>query len=253
MALTPINPVGQYTNGCVIAYENLLTETSTNDDEALTPNTFERAREVTGAVTMKFNAPASQAMNFIGIAAHNLSGETVTVAYATTTGGGTTTITTLNPTTNDPILIVFDEISLQEVVITYTGSKDTEVGYVSAGQYLKMPYPIYGGHTPINLSPETEYQNNMSESGQFLGRNIVRQGVSTSYSFRYLDPDFIRGDFETFTVSARTKPFFMQWRPDLYPDEVAFGYTTNDISVSNSGGGIRLMNASFTMRGHRDI
>lgn len=253
MALTPVNPENRYSNGAVLGYENQLSESSTSDDEALIPNTYERSREVAGAVTMKFNTASDVSVNFVGIAAHNLSGETITIAYATTVGGATTTLDTFTVANNDPVFITFDAITIREIIVTYTGSKATEVGYVSTGEYLQMPYPIYGGHTPITLSPKTEYQNNVSESGQFLSRNIVRQGIESSYSFRYLDPDFVRGDFNDFVVSARTKPFFMQWRNDLYPNEVAFGYTTGDVQVSNSGGGIRLMTANFTMRGHRDV
>ena len=253
MPLTPILPENQYDNGVILGYGNLLNASSTSDVEALTPNTYERSREVAGAVTMKFNTPSDASVNFVGIAAHNLSGETITISYATTVGGATTVIDIMTVADNDPIFVTLDAITIREIILTYTGSKATEVGYVSSGSYLQMPYPIYGGHTPINLSPKTEYQNNISESGQFLGRNVVRQGVESSYSFRYLDPDFVRGEFNDFVVSARTKPFFVQWRNDLYPDESAFVFTTGDVNVSNSGGGTRLMSAEFSVRGHRDI
>ena len=258
MAITPVVPDNRYTNGAVIAYENLITSSddttpADGSPKAVIPNTYERWRPANGTSTERFNLLTNADVNFVAIGAHNLSGQTITIQYSTTDGGGLTTLTTVTPSSNEPILVTFDAVEVSEIAINATWANDREIGYIATGQYLKMPYPIYGGHTPITLNPETEYQNNISESGQFLGRNIVRQGVSTDYSFRYLDPDFIRGDFNAFVDSARTKPFFMQWRPDLYSEEVAFGYTTGDVKVSNSGGGIRLMDASFSMKGHRDI
>lgn len=260
MALTAKPIAGQYTNGPVIGYNNLLTsaavtagDTSGTVSKAIIPNTFERWRPTNAASTARFDLTSNADVNFVGIAAHNLANQALTIQYATSDGGALTTITTITPSTNDPILITFDAINVREIAIDATWAGTREIGYISAGSYLKMPYPVYGGHKPITLNADTQYQNNVSDSGQFLGRNIIRQGINTSYSFRYLDPDFVRSDFNDFMVSARQRPFFMQWRPDLYPNEVAFGYTTNDIQLTNSGGGIKLMDASFNMRGHSDV
>ena len=257
MALTPVVPTNRYTNGAIIAYENLITSSddTVSDDgspKAVIPNTYERWRPANGTSTERFNLSANADVNFVGIAAHNLSGQAITIQYSTSDGGGLTTLTTITPTSNDPILVTFDDLNVREIAINATWAGDREIGYIATGKTLQMPYPIYGGHTPIDLSPNTEYRNNVSNTGQFLGRSIIRQGVETNYRFRYLEPDFVRGDFTSFINSAKTKPFFIQWRPDLYPDEVAFGYTTEDIKLSNSGGGIRLMDASFSMRGHKD-
>ena len=257
MALTPIIPESQYTNGCIIAYNNLI---ASSDDttpadaspKAVIPNTFERWRPANGTSTERFNLSAVSDVTCIGIAAHNLSGQEINIQYSTTNGGGLTTLTTIRPTSNDPILLVFDAQSMAEVALNATWAGDREIGYIFAGNYLQMPIPIYGGHKPVKLSPDTEYKTNISNTGQFLGRTILRQGVETDYSFRYLKPSFVRGEFTDFVNFAKTMPFFIQWRPDLYPDEVAFGYTTDDIDISNGSGGVDLMEASFKFRGHKD-
>ena len=241
-------------SGALIGYNNLLTATTTLDAEsALTPNTYERFRPLSGLQTIKYQLPTSASVDFIGIAAHALAGETVTVSTATTVGGALTTVEVVTFTDNAPIMLTFDARTIREVALAATLSAGTEIGVVYAGTALQMPRNIYGGHSPINLSQQTETQSTMSESGQFLGRNIIRKGLETSFSWQLLDDQFIRNTFKPFMDSARTLPFFMKWRPDFYSNEDVFGYTTGDISPSNMGGGHRLMSVGFTMRGHSDL
>ena len=92
----------------------------------------------------------------------------------------------------------------------------------------------------------------MSDSGQFLGRTITKQGTETSYSWRHLTSEFYRDDFQPFVKSARKFPFFLLWRPDTFTD-TAFGFTTSDISPANMTGGNRFMEVSFKMKGHEDV
>ena len=126
-----------------------------------------------------------------------------------------------------------------------------ELGVIYAGAALEMQRGIYGGHSPIVLNSKTDYQSTMSESGQFLGRTINREGIETSYKWNHLTPEFYRTDFQPFVNSAKRLPFFLLWRPDTYTDAV-FGYTTSDISPSNMTGGSRLMEVGFNMKGHSD-
>lgn len=92
----------------------------------------------------------------------------------------------------------------------------------------------------------------MSESGQWLGRSIMRQGNDTQFSWRHLDPDWYRQRFAPFAERAKKYPFFIKWRPDLY-DNAVYAHTTDDISPSNMGGGHNLMTVSMNVRGHDDV
>ena len=116
-----------------------------------------------------------------------------------------------------------------------------------------MTRTIFGGHSPITLSAKTEYRNSVSETGQWLGRSIARQGTETEYSFTLVDDLWYRENFQPFVESAKTNPFFIAWRPDLYPDEVAYVWTTEDIKPQNRGGSTRLMNFAFSVEGHDDL
>lgn len=239
-----------------ILYDNKLNATTTAAAEpALTPNTWERWTDAGGTDSVRFQTSSATTVDAIGIGAHNLgtAGTEIQVETATTLGGPWTEQGYATPTDNEPLLFLFDPVEdVVDVRISITGGSDREIGVIYAGRALQMYQPIYGGHGPIDLSASTEYQSNMSESGQFLGRNIVRKGTEANYSFKNLDPEWVREKLKPFIDSARTAPFFIKWRPDRY-DDIALCYTTDDIRPTNMGGGSGLMQVNFSVKGHSDI
>lgn len=240
--------------GAIIGYSNLLTASTTSDAEkALIPNTYERWRPSSGAVTVKFQMSAAAEIDFIGIAAHALSGESFVLQTAETIGGAVTDVEAFAPSNNSALMTNFEPRTVQEVIFTSTLSAANEIGVIYAGKALQMERNIYGGHSPIALSQKTEYQSAESESGQFLGETIIKKGLATSFSWQLLDDKFYRDEFQLFVDSARELPFFIKWRPDFYSDEVAYGKIRENIRPVNMGGGIRLMSVSFNIKAHADL
>lgn len=250
----PIPIAGSDPRGALILYENLLTASTTSDAEkALIPNTYERWRPSSGAVTVKFQLSTLSTVDSIGIAAHALAGESFILSTATTIGGALTERAAATPADNGALLFTFDAVDIQEIAFTATLAATGEIGVVYAGKTLQMERNIYGGHSPLALSQKTEFRNNQSESGQILNRDIIRQGTAGSFAWQFIDPDWYRENFQPFVLSARTTPFFINWRPDLYSQEVVFGQTNGDIMPSNMGTGHRLMSVSMAMKGHADL
>lgn len=257
--LSRVDPLSDWDNlplsHARILYNNLLNAASTSDaSKALKPNTWERWTSASGTMQETFQPQSSVRVSAIAIGAHNLgtTGSTITVATAPTVAGTFTDRGSITPSDNKPIMFLFDEVDdVEDVRVTVTGGTDREIGLIYAGVPLQMYQPIYGGHAPVDLSANTEYQMNDSESGNFLGRNIIRRGVSTSYSFQNLDPNWVREKFMPFVESAKTKPFFVKWRPDRY-DATELCYTTGDIKPQNMGGGHSLMSVQFSVKGHSD-
>jgi len=248
--LIPTNNPG----GSLLGFGNLLTASTTDDAEkALIPNTFERWRPPSGAVTVKFQMSVTAEIDFIGIAAHALTGESFVLSTAATVGGALTERAAASPTDNGALMFSFDPVTVQEIAFTATLSAANEIGVIFAGKALQMPRNIYGGHSPITLSQVTEFQSPVSETGQFLSRNIIRQGLKTTMSWQFLDPDFYRNDFQLFVNSVRKNPFFVKWRPDLFSNEVAFCQTIGDIKPTNMGGGHTLMSVSAPIIAHADL
>lgn len=254
MAIVTIEEPTDNPSGALIGYENLLTASTTSEAEkALTPNTYERFEPSSGALTVKFQTSTSVAVDFIGIAAHALSGESITVSTAATVGGALTQVEVVAFDDNAPVMLIFDSRTIREVALVATLGSASEIGVVSVGAALQMPRDIYGGHSPITLSQKTEFNAVKSSSGQILGKSIIRQGLETPFNWQLLDDQFIRNSFKPFIDSARTLPFFIKWRPDFYSDEVVYGEVNHDIKPSNMGGGHRLMSVGFTMSAHSDL
>lgn len=244
-------------SGALIGVNNLLVSADGSIvPKSLTPNTYERWDDASGTMTGVFQLSSATRINYVGIAGHNLfsAGTTeIEIRVSSTIGGGKTTINTLTPVSDAPLMIEIDEDDVGEITIFMPDGTDREIAVVYAGVSLQMPRNIYGGHSPIALSQKTEYQAVKSESGQILGKTIIRKGLETAFSWRLLDDQFYRDEFQPFVEAARTTPFFIKWRPEFYSDEVAFGEVNQDIKPINSGGGIRLMSVGFTMTAHADL
>ena len=237
-----------------IGYRTVLSAAnSTSAALALIPNTWERWTSASGTMTATFQSAASK-VNYIAIGAHNLFSAGVTnvlVSVSTTVGSGYVVVGSIRPISNTPLYFNFDDrLNIRDIQITITGGTNREVGVVYAGESLVMIRGIFGGHSPITLSSVTEYRNSTSDSGQFLGRNIRRKGLASQFSWQNIPDDWYRQYFQPFVVVAKTRPFFIQWRPDYHSNEVAFGYTTGDISPSNQSGIKRMMSVNFSMRAH---
>jgi len=244
----------QNSAGALIGYNNLLTTTATSGAEvALIPNTWERYSMPNGSQTLKYQMASKAKINYIAIAAHDLANETVELSTAPTIGGSMAVVGAIDTKNNNAVMITFDEVAATEIQLKWNSSAAHELGIVYAGNYLQMQQPIYGGHSPINLSADTKYQSVVSESGQFLGRNITKRGIKSQYSWQLLDPEWYRDNFQPFVESARSLPFFLMWRPDRYRSETVFGYSVDDITPSNMSGGHGRMSVSLNMRGHSDI
>lgn len=195
------------------------------------------------------------AASYLGIAAHTLgsAGATVEIAHSVD-NSSYTVVETLEPANNGAIMFIFPEVeSRYWRVRVVTASFAPEIGVVYIGSVLEMQRPIYGGHSPITLSRQTERRPTKSQKGQWLGVSLVRHGLQSSYNWKHLTAAWYRSTFDPFVQAARSKPFFIAWRPADYPQEVVYGWLppSNDIQPSNMG--IRdLMDVSMSVEGYAD-
>jgi hypothetical protein len=140
------------------------------------------------------------------------------------------------PSDDAPLLFLDASRNIRKIRLTITGSGEMpRLSVVYAGEVLKMQRPIYGGHSPGRLSRVTTLNGAMSLGGQFLGQDFRKHGVESSYSFRHLTAAWVRSDFDPFVKSARKFPYFAGWRPSAFSAEVDYGWTPEDIRVSNMG------------------
>jgi hypothetical protein len=233
-------------------YRNVIASaSSTAASVAINPDTYERWFSATGTMQATFQT-SSTTVDSIGIAAHNLGskGSTIQIETLPTGAGSWTTRATITPTSDKPIFITFESATVADIRITVTGGTNREIAVIYAGVSLVMQRAMFAGHSPVDLSQVTEYRDTTSDTGNFLGRKVRRKGYATTYNWTNLVDFWYRENFQPFVESAILLPFFIQWRPDYYSEEVAYGRTTGDISPQNQGGTTRMMSVSFNFIGY---
>lgn len=207
-------------------------------DAPLRPDTAEYWEAEELPATWQLDLGAIRDITYIGLAGHDLGTNRAHALFETSEDGANWSQFAAEnaPADDTPLLFLDDARAAMHVRLTLTGENDApKIAVIYIGAALVMPHTIYGGHQPITLSRETVLMNQMSRGGQFLGQHIRRMGVSTSVSFRHLDPDWVRTDFDPFVKAARQYPYFFAWRPSTRPREVGYVWTRDAIKASNMG------------------
>lgn len=222
-------------------------------DAALNPLTYEFWKPDALPGTWRIDAGAAVSVDYVGIAAHTLGTDGATVkpqwSDDDAAWNDVTSLSAHSPTDDSPVLFLFAAESHRYWRIHVSGSTIPSVGVVFIGAALAMERPLYGGHTPLDLSRRTVIRPQKSERGQFLGRSIVRSGFGNDIAWQNLTPTFYRTEFEPFVADAVSFPFFLAWRPSTFPESVGYVWTGQDIAPSNMGVGKGLMQVSFGLEG----
>ena len=215
----------------------------------LNPATYERYKPTTPTTcTIDIDSLSSVNVDYVGIQAR---GVTNVLIYSSTDDVTYTLRAEFNPTGN-AIMALFEEVTARYYRVVLSGS-DLTVIALKVGKALAMQRAIYGGHTPITLGRVNAVRPNMSETGQFLGASIQRKGFSTGFSWDNLKADWYRANFDLFVQSQpRVQPFFIAWRPESYPNEVAYCWATGDITPNNTGTK-DFMSVSMNVEGFSDV
>lgn len=241
-----------------IGYDNFVkgsTVTATSEvsgfpaDAVALSMTYERWQPSAMPATLSIDAGSASDADYIGIAAHTLgsTGATVAIEYSTDNMSWTT-VETISPADDSAIMVLFTSVQAQYWRLVISGTTAPQIGVVYIGQVLAMQRGIYGGHSPGKLSRQTTIRPTRSEGGQWLGRSVIRQGYSESYSWDNLTATWYRDNFDPFVEAAIQYPFFVAWQPLRHPSEVLYAWTSDNISPSNSGTR-DLMSVGFSAQG----
>lgn len=201
-----------------------------------------------------FTVTSESEVDYVGIARHNFGSAQieVSVEYPDPDNEGEW-LELIEPhllANDEPAIFRFEPTFLSTIrlkMVPDATAPRLAVCYV--GKLLVLQRKIYVGHTPLNLGCQAEVQTDISESGEFLGRTLLREERSTSVSLQNLTPDWYRENMAPFVLAARSRPFFFAWRPSEYPEEAGFAWATNSprpvnqrsngmVSVSLSIGGL---------------
>ena len=237
-----------------IGYENVadsssITVTSEDADHPtinmLTPSTYDYWKASSSAVqnidwTVGTNPDG---VDYIALCGHNFhedDGISVVLKRKATAGAAWTTVHSTGVITDSrPVVIHFNETTnpFIRIELTSTSGEIARVANLMVGRMLVFPRRVYVGHTPIDYSRDATISRAVSENGEYLGHTLRSIKKSTSVDFKNIDEDFYRSDITPFVEHAEQKPFVWCWRPEKYPDEIAYAWTTNDPKMGNDSNG----------------
>jgi hypothetical protein len=228
-----------------IGYDNrVISATATSEadgfeaDSVVNSLTYERWKPTSSSSQIIVDLGSTQSdLTYVGVGAHTLgsAGCNIVVGYSLT-GSSWTSIDNITPTTDRAIMVTTGSTfpPARYIRLLITGGIPT-VGSIFVGAYLEMYRPFYAGFTPGVLSRQTTVKPNKSVNGQWLGRSIVRQGLSADFQWRHTPLDWYITNVEPLSVHAQTEPFFIQWNPDDYPTDVLYCWTSDDIKPKTMG------------------
>lgn len=186
-------------------------------------------------LTIALTESGTTSVNYVAIGAHTMgtNGSGYTIQYSIDGVNFTTLVAKQSPTNDRARMDTFTALSISHIRIVLTDAI-ASIGSVYVGTYLEMSTEFMDDHDLGVYARKTEYKNNVSMSGQWLGRSIERQGLDTSFNWRYVTQTFYDASVEPFVQSAITNPFFIKWRPSDSPTEVLYCWLTQDVKPTIS-------------------
>jgi hypothetical protein len=251
-------------NSPVVGWHNLVTPSNVSADSEDpdypasnlgNPNTssFWRATYDSGQTISV--ALGGETVDYVGIAGHNFGTAAVTVSLLASDGGSPNPILIgeFVPEDDAPIILRFNARALTGLTLRLgnSGSPSAlpQAAVLYVGELLYLPRRIWAGHTPIVDGLVPRLVDNVSESGNFLGRIVVGEVATTSFNLSDVDPELYRSDLRPFVQACPSTPFFFGWRPLRYPEEVGFVWTVSQPRPVNQVGRYGLVNISFDIAG----
>jgi hypothetical protein len=197
---------------------------------------FWRPESVESAVTFEAFLDRGYVIDYIGIAAHNLSDYDAEFSFQYHNGTDwVDLITDYAPVTNDTIMILFPQVFTARVRLVINASDIFSIGIIYAGKAFAFERPFFLGHRPLVLNRTTAIDHKITERGLDVGHYIIKKGASTKIAINNQSPQFMRSTFLQFLYAVRTRGFFFAWRPDTYPNDIAFCWTRETLAPKNNG------------------
>jgi hypothetical protein len=240
-ALDAVVPVIGYDN--IVTTENLSTTTADADFPAVNLANASTALKWVGGinttgeefVTVDID---SLSVDYIAIAKHNFGTEQYTIAIEVNTGNSPDWVplsfTGMSITDDTPIIWRFEPQTLTGIRIKITTAGEGDVPpeiaviYVGTLLYLERSIKVDVDHIPLALGLRTTVTSGMSESGNFLGRNVLNQFQESVAEFAWFEPDWYRENFDPFVEAAKDTPFFWAWNPSEYPEDTGYAWLIAD-------------------------
>lgn len=181
-----------------------------------------------------FSIPGTDPVDYVGLARHNLGSTGVNVS-----------VEIIDPEDEEAWIEVFAPVVLvgdAPAVLRFEPVHTTQIrlrlqpvgtapriAVVYVGKLLILPRGMEQGHVPVPFAAADEVVSGQAESGDFLGRIVTNQSLSTAVAIQNLSYDWFRANMGAFAKGARTSPFFFAWMPGTYPSDVGYAWLDGDL------------------------
>ncbi|MFA9232000.1 MAG: hypothetical protein ACEQSU_14850 [Microgenomates group bacterium] len=208
--------------------------------------TYERWKPSAIPATWEYNHGSASNVDYACIAGHTLTGCTIRIERWNGAAWVALSPDTL-VTDNGPLWFFFVTLSTQRLRVNILSGTAPEISVIRFGLALQMEQPIFGGHTPIDLSRQTILRSNRSETGEFLGRTKQRTLLATSFDWTHMTTAWVEANWPTMQKAVESEPFFIVWRPS---DRQHVGYCQTDrVPVPQNMGVRDFMSVELQVRG----
>ena len=176
--------------------------------------------------------------------------ETTVTVYGSADNANFTELASETLERNGAHMIFFSSVAYAYYKVNFSraDTEPTTIRNLMVGEYIEFEKCLMQSHAPAPYQRKTKYLAGKNGEGQFLGRVVSRQGVESSYDFSMITPSFARQQFQDFVNTILNETYYLAWNAGLYPQEVVFGWTDENVGVKYSGDG-NLMAASWKISG----
>lgn len=215
---------------------------------AITEGTFEYWGATGTPDTLRGTLGAAELVDCCFIGAHTLAGKTVKVQRLV--GAVWTDTATFSPTTNDPFMMVWPELSSTGWGIEVSGP--AQIGVCFMGKRLVIPGGVVPGYAPVWASREITRRPNISMRGHFMSQKVEKAGASLKASFMPIDYAFVHSTMAGFrTAYNNGKPFVWASAPSFFTTDVAYCWAdVGDVFAPTIMAGGQTCDLSLHMRAY---
>lgn len=104
-----------------------------------------------------------------------------------------------------------------------------QVSHIFFGKSVKLYGSPDTGFTPPSVAFEDKVINNISESGNFVGRSLIRKAMRTSFNISVVDANWVLNDWRDLLEVVQEHPFYFAWDSANYPTDVAYCWTDRPV------------------------
>lgn len=178
-------------------------------------------------------------VDYLAIAQHNLIPNLSIIALEYWSGGTWNTAGVKIVTSSGPQIIDFTQRTADKFrfqVWAIAPFIYPSIGVIKMGSKLIANRKIYQGHQPARYNEITRLYNKANGGNNYSGQIQETRSLATSIELTNLTSDWVRSDARLLRRHiSGGRPFFFRWRPDTYPEESIYCWSSGDIDATNSG------------------